>query len=245
MLAFHRQLFFCPAAPPRLPPTSSFSLRRRIIAIPTAFTTSSPKHSASEHPEPDSASAAFQDYQLFFASQRAECPVPLPLRLVEGALPADFPRGTYYLVGPGMITDDHGLTVNFFDGHGYLRAFRFPGGGADGDVLYSARYVETEAVKEEREDGGRKWRFVRPGFFSLFKARRWPVPSIMKPKNVANTCVLRWGGRLFCLWEGGRPYELDPESLSTIGPVDFFSAAEEGGDGLKTPERFSQILFRS
>jgi 9-cis-beta-carotene 9',10'-cleaving dioxygenase len=39
-------------------------------------------------------------------------------------------------------------------------------------------------------------------------------------KNVANTSVVQWGGRLLCLWEGGEPYEIDPQSLDTIGPVD-------------------------
>lgn len=39
-------------------------------------------------------------------------------------------------------------------------------------------------------------------------------------KNVANTSVVQWGGRLLCLWEGGEPYEINPQSLETLGPVD-------------------------
>jgi carotenoid cleavage dioxygenase-like enzyme len=36
-------------------------------------------------------------------------------------------------------------------------------------------------------------------------------------KNVANTGVLHWGGRLLALWENGLPYELNPWTLDTLG----------------------------
>lgn len=35
----------------------------------------------------------------------------------------------------------------------------------------------------------------------------------LKMKNVANTNVIYWGGRLLALWEGGLPYKLDPKTL--------------------------------
>nr|CAD1844897.1 unnamed protein product [Ananas comosus var. bracteatus] len=60
----------------------------------------------------DSPATAFWDYNLLFASQRCESPDPIPLRLAEGSLPADFPAGTYYLAGPGLFSDDHGSTVH-------------------------------------------------------------------------------------------------------------------------------------
>lgn len=36
-------------------------------------------------------------------------------------------------------------------------------------------------------------------------------------KNVANTSVIEWAGKLMCLWEGGAPYEVHPTSLETAG----------------------------
>ena len=45
-------------------------------------------------------------------------------------------------------------------------------------------------------------------------------------KNVANTSVLRWGGRLFCLWEGGDPYEIESRTLNTVGKFEVI----DGGD---------------
>ncbi|KAK8945110.1 hypothetical protein KSP39_PZI008354 [Platanthera zijinensis] len=183
-------------------------------------------------PDPTSATAAFNDYQLLFSSQPAESINPVTLRAVEGALPAGFPIGTYYLIGPGMTSDGYGSTVNPLDGHGYLRAFRFQGSGT---VTYAARYLETEAAREEREVGTGKWRFRRPGLFSMLKVHKAVTTYRSITKNVGNTTVLSWGGRLFCLWDGGHPYEIDPTTLATVGPADLVGTAEKrwswGRDG--------------
>ncbi|CAL5030678.1 unnamed protein product [Urochloa decumbens] len=167
----------------------------------------------------DTPSAAFWDYNLLFRSQRAESRDPVSLRVTEGAIPPDFPSGTYYLAGPGMFSDDHGSTVHPLDGHGYLRAFRF---GAGGEATYSARYVETAAKREEH--GASSWRFTHRGPFSVLQGGS-RVGNVKVMKNVANTSVLRWGGRVLCLWEGGEPYELDPRTLETLGPFDILGLA--------------------
>lgn len=88
--------------------------------------------------EPDTLSTAFWDYNLLFRSQRAETSAPVQLHVTEGAIPPDFPAGTYYLAGPGMFSDDHGSIVHPLDGHGYLRSFRFH---PDDGVHYAARYA--------------------------------------------------------------------------------------------------------
>uniref|UniRef100_A0ACD5UE82 Uncharacterized protein n=1 Tax=Avena sativa TaxID=4498 RepID=A0ACD5UE82_AVESA len=172
--------------------------------------------------EPDASSTAFWDYNLLFRSQRAETSEPVQLRVVEGAIPADFPAGTYYLAGPGMFSDDHGSIVHPLDGHGYLRSFRFH---PDHGVHYSARYVETAAKSEEKGEGA-SWRFTHRGPFSVLQGGH-RVGNVKVMKNVANTSVLWWGGRLLCLWEGGMPYELDPDTLETIGPFDLLGLADE------------------
>lgn len=166
------------------------------------------------------------DYQSLFVSQRRETASPVPLRTVEGAVPADFPGGTYYLAGPGLFSDDHGSTVHPLDGHGYLRAFDFGSDGRRG-VRYSARYVATGAQREERDEETGGWRFTHRGPFSVLKAGR-RVGNTKVMKNVANTSVLVWGGRLLCLWEGGEPYELDPALLDTVGPSDVVGQGVNG-----------------
>ncbi|TKW05825.1 hypothetical protein SEVIR_7G201400v4 [Setaria viridis] len=204
----------------------------------TATTTSGASATAAT----DSPSAAFWDYNLLFRSQRAESPDPVALRVTEGAIPPDFPAGTYYLAGPGMFTDDHGSTVHPLDGHGYLRAFHFGGGGADGAAAaqYSARYVETAAKREEQGAGGTSWRFTHRGPFSVLQGGA-RVGNVKVMKNVANTSVLRWGGRVLCLWEGGEPYELDPRTLETLGPFDILGLGSGAGEA---PARDSEAAAR-
>lgn len=79
-----------------------------------------------------------------------------------------------------------------------------------------ARYIETEAQVEERDADTGEWRFTHRGPFSVLKGGKM-VGNTKVMKNVANTSVLQWGGRLLCLWEGGDPYEIEARSLNTLG----------------------------
>ena len=36
-------------------------------------------------------------------------------------------------------------------------------------------------------------------------------------KNVANTNIIFFGGKLLCLWEAAQPYRLEPATLRTLG----------------------------
>ncbi|KAK4476433.1 hypothetical protein RD792_015586 [Penstemon davidsonii] len=200
-------------SPPKLPPTynpSQHTTVSRAISI-TAPTTTTTVHDTIAA---DDTVAAFWDYQFLFVSQRAETAQPVTLRLVDGALPHDFPSGTYYLTGPGLFSDDHGSTVHPLDGHGYLRSFNI--NGVKGKVEFMAKYIETEAQVEERDSTTGEWRFTHRGPFSVLKGGKM-VGNTKVMKNVANTSVVQWGGRLFCLWEGGDPYEIDARTLSTLG----------------------------
>ncbi|GFS39282.1 carotenoid cleavage dioxygenase 7 [Actinidia rufa] len=171
----------------------------------------------------DDSVAAFWDYQFLFVSQRSETVDPVSLRVVDGAIPSDFPSGTYYLTGPGLFSDDHGSTVHPLDGHGYLRAFTID--GVSGEVKFMARYIQTEAQAEERDPVTGTWRFTHRGPFSVLKGGKM-VGNTKVMKNVANTSVLRWGGRLFCLWEGGDPYEIESRTLNTVGKFKVIEGSE-------------------
>ncbi|XP_058106592.1 carotenoid cleavage dioxygenase 7, chloroplastic [Magnolia sinica] len=173
--------------------------------------------------EDDDAIAAFWDYQFLFVSQRSESVDPVSLRTVEGAIPPDFPPGTYYLAGPGLFSDDHGSTVHPLDGHGYLRAFSIDGNA--GEARFSARYVATDAQVEEHDRETGSWRFTHRGPFSVLRAGR-KIGNTKVMKNVANTSVLKWGAHLLCLWEGGNPYEIEPGTLDTVGLFDVFQEKE-------------------
>ncbi|KAJ4827636.1 Carotenoid cleavage dioxygenase 7, chloroplastic [Turnera subulata] len=184
----------------------------------------------------DDSVAAFWDYQFLFVSQRSETAEPVTLRVLDGAIPPDFPSGTYYLTGPGLFTDDHGSTVHPLDGHGYLRAFSID--GVAGEVKFMARYVKTEAQVEEHDPDTDTWRFTHRGPFSVLKGGK-KLGNTKVMKNVANTSVLRWGERLLCLWEGGEPYEIESGTLDTMGRFNLMDGCDslvdapgkERGDG--------------
>lgn len=205
-------------------PTPSRTKIQRAISISSTDNS----HLALESTIDDSV-AAFWDYQFLFVSQRFETVEPVTLRAVDGAIPPDFPSGTYYLTGPGLFTDDHGSTVHPLDGHGYLRAFIIDEVSAD--LKFMARYVKTEAQVEEHDPETGTWRFTHRGPFSVLKGgQRLGNTKVMK--NVANTSVLKWGGRLLCLWEGGIPYEIESGTLDTIGRFDLVDGCDLATDGV-------------
>ncbi|KAK9910943.1 hypothetical protein M0R45_034877 [Rubus argutus] len=199
-----------PPSPPLLKPPRAISISTPNESTPITVSTLDVV---------DDSVAAFWDYQFLFVSQRSETTEPVTLRVVEGAIPPAFPSGTYYLAGPGLFSDDHGSTVHPLDGHGYLRAFRFDVLNEDEvEVKFMAKYVKTEAQVEEHDAVTDTWRFTHRGPFSVLKGGH-KVGNTKVMKNVANTSVLSWGGKLLCLWEGGDPYEIESETLDTVGKV--------------------------
>lgn len=127
---------------------------------------------------------------------------------VEGTVPSDI-RGDFFKAGPGNMERGGKRYRHVLDGDGFVAMFRF----RDGLVSYTGRFVETEYYREEEAADSILYRNVfgteRCGAF-LTKAFDLAI------KNCANTNILKWGDRLFALWEGGRPYELDPNTLETL-----------------------------
>lgn len=202
--------------PVKLPPVHRIVSVAKIPQV-VSISTSSSKVSTLPTLDTDNFITAFWDYQSIFVSQRSETCEPITLSIVDGVIPHDFPSGTYYLTGPGVFTDDNGSTVHPLDGHGYLRAFTIDG-GTKKKVKFMARYVKTEAQVEECDPETGRWRFTYRGPFSVLRGGK-KIGNTKVMKNVANTSVLRWGGKLLCLWEGGDPYEIESSSLDTVGKL--------------------------
>lgn len=133
---------------------------------------------------------------------------------VDGVVP-DALRGTRALWnGPAMLSLG-GRLSHPFDGHGFVRDFRFT---KEGGVDLVTRFVDTEAFRAERSAG----RLVHRGLATLpfdpaedgGAAKNREAPPY---KNVANTTLTPFGGKLLAGWEGGPPHALDPASLQTLG----------------------------
>lgn len=127
---------------------------------------------------------------------------------VEGRIPADL-DGTLFRNGPGTRDAQGVPNGHLFDGDGAVSAVRLCNGKAQGAV----RIIESAELLEERRRGRQLFKgFGTPG-------RGWHRFG-GRVKNVANTNVLPWQGKLLAMFEAARPTELSIDDLSTIGETD-------------------------
>lgn len=131
------------------------------------------------------------------------------LEVVEGEIPSDLdglmvqavPDQTF----PPEVAQLHLMTVAA-GGDGSVRAFRFK----DGHVDFKTRYVRTERFLLERA--------ARRSLFGNYRDPFSDDPSVAgKSRTTANTALFFHAGRLFSAKEDGLAYEINPETLDTIG----------------------------
>lgn len=160
-----------------------------------------------------------QDWQKGYESQPNE--YDYWVDDIEGEIPKEL-EGTLFRNGPGLL-EIHGTPLRHpFDGDGMISAISFQ----NGRVHYRNRFVRTEGYVQEREAGKMLYRGVfgtsKPGGFfnNVFDLRL---------KNIANTNVIYWGGKLLALWEAAEPHRLDPATLETLG-LDYLDGLLQPGD---------------
>jgi len=160
-----------------------------------------------------------RDWQQGYASQPQE--FDYPIEAIDGTLPPDL-NGTLFRNGPGLL-DVNGQPLHHpFDGDGMVCAVTFRHGRA----RFRNRFVRTPGFIEEQQAGGIRYR----GVFGTQKPGGWLANALdLRLKNVANTNIIYWGGRLLALWEAGEPYRLDPATLETLGPDTLDGILPPGG----------------
>ncbi len=126
---------------------------------------------------------------------------------IDGQVPAAL-RGTLFRNGSGRNALAGRWFDHWFDGDGMVQAIRFAGGG----IHYANRYVSTENYRDESA----AQRITHRGFGKM-RPGGVLANALRQPGNVSNTSAVMESGRLLSLWEGGPPYELDPQSLATRG----------------------------
>ena len=129
-------------------------------------------------------------------------------RLLEGL------AGVLHRIGPGRLDVGAHPVGHIFDGDGMVSRVEF---GPDG-VHFRSRYVRTKDYVKTTETGR------PPRGFSTQRLGGALANALRFPANMSNTNVLVHERRLYSLWEGGRPYRLDLETLDTVGIESF-----EGG----------------
>lgn len=128
---------------------------------------------------------------------------------IEGQIPQEL-EGTFFRNGPGLL-DVNGQQIHHpFDGDGMISKVAF----SQGRAHFSNRFVRTEGYVKEQEVGKLLYR----GVFGTQKPGGWLANAFdLRVKNIANTHVIYWGGKLLALWEAAQPHRLDPQTLETIG----------------------------
>ncbi|MGP3690920.1 carotenoid oxygenase family protein [Streptomyces sp. IBSNAI002] len=145
--------------------------------------------------------------------------VDAELRPGQGAVPEGL-IGTLYRNGAGNHLSDY-----IIDGDGLVSAVTFAPGSP---VRVRSRYVRTpsyEASLAARELGGPPVRL--PGANAVGGRLR---NLLLRPAaSQANTSVTMIDGRLMALWESDMPWELEPDTLDTLGPCDLGRVLKPSG----------------
>ena len=141
-----------------------------------------------------------------FAPLQMECDAPD--LCIEGEVPRDL-NGTFYRNGPNPQFAPRG-NHHWFGGDGMVHGFKID----DGRVSYRNRWVKTIKFKTERD--------AKRALFASFNPMDTD-PSVqgMQTDGIANTNIVWHAGKLLALEEAHAPFELDPDSLDSIGPWTF------------------------
>ncbi|WP_448562937.1 carotenoid oxygenase family protein [Trichothermofontia sp.] len=158
-------------------------------------------------PNPIEASYRHEDWLRGYESQPQE--FDYWIEDIMGELPPEL-QGTFFRNGPGLLEVNGQPLHHPFDGDGMVSAISFAGDR----VHYRNRYVRTAGFCQEQAAG----RILYRGVFGTRKPGGWLANAFdLRFKNIANTHVIYWGGKLLALWEGGEPHRLDPATLETWG----------------------------
>lgn len=139
-----------------------------------------------------------------FAPVRSEDDFQLTVR---GELPRDL-NGALLRVGPNPQFPPRGA-YHWFGGDGMVHAFYL----ADGQARYRNRYVRTPKWRLEHEAGR--------ALFAGFGGADADPAAAGHDSGVANTNVLRHGGRVMALEEAHRPFEIT-EALDSAGYLEAY-----------------------
>lgn len=139
---------------------------------------------------------------------------------VEGQIPPDL-QGTLFRNGPGLLEVNGQRLHHPFDGDGMICRIAF----RDGRAHFRNRFVRTSGYLEEQKAG----KILHRGVFGTQKPGGWLANAFdLKLKNIANTNIIYWGGKLLALWEAADPHRLDPYTLETLGKDSLNGVLAEG-----------------
>jgi all-trans-8'-apo-beta-carotenal 15,15'-oxygenase len=125
-------------------------------------------------------------------------------------------RGSYYANGPARFTRGGQAYRHWLDGDGLVMALHFDPMDGDGPgPRYVTRFVRSAKFEREEAEDTARFRTFGTAFDGDELLRGVALAS---PVNVS---VYPHAGRLLAFGEQGLPWELDPETLETVGEHTF------------------------
>ncbi|UJW84974.1 carotenoid oxygenase family protein [Devosia sp. SL43] len=147
----------------------------------------------------------------FFAPTRFEAEVIDCI--VVGEIPSSLNGAFYRMHGDWIYApkfkDEASLSAD-----GYISMFRF----ADGSVDYRGRYVRTDRYNTQIAARRQLYGYYRNPHTDDAEVRDIDNPG---RRTAANTTPVILAGKLYATKEEGLPYEIDPNTLETVGETDF------------------------
>jgi carotenoid cleavage dioxygenase-like enzyme len=131
---------------------------------------------------------------------------------VIGEIPADLSGALFRISSNPRFEPRNTDRYHWWEGDGMVCAVYI----RDGKVAYRNKWVETDSMKIEVQQG----EAVYSGFVNGGTPGVIP-PGAPRAKNVANTNVGIFDDRLLVYYEGGLPQQMNPESLASLGDYDF------------------------
>lgn len=145
-----------------------------------------------------------------FRTMQDDLSYSIPAREIHGRIPDEL-RGIFFRAGPARNELAERPFGHWFDGDGGVSSFRIE----DGQVHYRCSFVKTPKFLDEsaaQQVVYRSFGHNAPGGF---------FRNLHLPANCANTSIVHHGGKLLALFEGGRPWRIDLDTLQTVGEEDF------------------------
>jgi len=128
--------------------------------------------------------------------------------VIDGEIPLEL-NGTLYRNGPNPQFAPRG-GYHWFAGDGMVHAFHIE----NGRVSYKNRWPRTVKWELENEAG--------ESLFAIFNPQENdPRVAGVQTNGTANTNIVWHGGKLLALVESNAPFELDPETLESLGTWTF------------------------
>jgi carotenoid cleavage dioxygenase-like enzyme len=171
---------------------------------------------------------------------------------VEGSFP-DWLDGTYLGNGPGQFEAGDTPFEHWFDALAMLRRVRI----TDGEARYTNRFIRSEDFRVAREQGRvRRDLPGTPADASVLARLRHALTGAFQDNPSIG--VVRLGGTVYAVTESPVGFEIDPETLETVGARDLTAGLDcditlghthvtdgvQWGLGASFGGRYSYTLFR-